>query len=112
MIKLKVYRKERLNGGYSYYAPIVNEFNNKKCTYYLTINFKKGTEPRDESLYINIKKFFFSSFYFNGSANVKIIVTEYEKTGDSPADLKNYNIEKEEYAEFGNIELDDSDLAF
>jgi hypothetical protein len=111
MIKLLVYRKEKPDGKISYYAPITNEFNGKKTTYYLMVNFKKGLEIEENTL-MDIKKFFFSSYYSGGEPRLKIIITEYEKIEQDKNAFNNYNSEKEDYADFGNIEISNEDIAF
>lgn len=105
-MKLKVYKKEKPDGKMQYYAPITSEYNNKKSTYYLTVNFKKGIEIEDTSI-IELKNCFFSSYLLNDKPQLKIIITEYDmikKTGEA---VQNYKEEKEEYADFGDIEISD-----
>lgn len=111
MIKLKVYKKTKDDGKITFYAPITNEFNGKRTTYYLLINFKKGTEIESDSALIEVKDFFLSS-YWVGEAKLKMIITDYDIVEKNKEVLADYNSEKEKYADFGEIEIDDSQIAF
>jgi len=108
MLKLKVFVEPKGEGKIHYYSPIKNEFNNKRVTYYLTVNFKKGMELK-ETAFINVKNFFFSCFEYKNITNLKIIITDYEIIGNKDA-VENYQSEKEEYADFGDIEIPDEDI--
>lgn len=108
MLKLKVYVEQRENGRTHYYAPIKNSFNNKITTFYLTVNFKKGMELK-ESAFIKINNFFFSCFEYKNIPALKIIVTDYEIIGNKEA-VQDYKSEKEEYADFGDIEIPDENI--
>ena len=110
MLKLKVYKKIKENNKVSYYAPITSEYNGRKTTYYLLINFKKNIELEDTSL-IEVKGFFLSS-YWAGEARLKMIITEYEILEERSEALGDYKSEKEQYADFGDIEIDDSQISF
>lgn len=110
MLKLKVYVEQRENGRVHCYAPIKNSFNNKTTTFYLTVNFKKGKELK-ETAFIKINNFFFSCFEYKNMPALKIIVTDYEIVGNKEA-VESYQSEKEEYADFGNIEISDDQIAF
>jgi hypothetical protein len=57
---------------------------NNEDKLYIQVSFKKGEEPTEEKLQIDIKNGFLS-FYKdkNGLAKIKIVVLEYEKLGVS-----------------------------
>lgn len=110
MIKLKVYKKDKGDGKFSYYAPITSEYKGKKSTYYLNVNFKKGLEIEDTSI-LDIKGFFFGSYLLNDRPMLKIIITDYELITKNEA-VQDYNNEKEEYADFGDIQISDDDISF
>ena len=57
-MKLNVIKKIQENGKVSYYSIVQNEFNGKKTTYFLSVGFKKGTEP-ENTCTIDIKTMFF-----------------------------------------------------
>lgn len=110
MLKLKIHKKVKEDGKISYYAPITSEFKGRKTTYYLLINFKRGIELEDTA-FVEVKSFFLSS-YWCGEARLKMIITEYEIVEDSSGILDDYKNEKEQYADFGDIEIDDSQISF
>lgn len=97
MLKLKVYKKEKEDGKFSYYAPITSEYNGKKTTYYLSINFKKGMAIEDTRI-IEIKDFFLSSYSINDKVMLKMVITDYDLVTKNEA-VQDYNLEKEEYAD-------------
>lgn len=90
-MKLNVIKKIQENGKVSYYSIIQNEFNGKKTTYFLSIGFKRGTEP-ENTCTIDIKTMFFSCFPSGNSSKLKLMVGEYEllKEDTTPA-IQEYN---------------------
>ena len=113
MLKLKIYRRRKPNGNFGYYSPITTEFNGKKSTYYLMVNFKKGIEIQEDNAYLLVKTFFLNSYMLGNKPELKIVITDYEKIEQmSQKDIDKYNSEKEDYADFGNIEIPDSEIAF
>lgn len=110
-MRLFVNKKVSEDGKVSYYSTISNEYNHRKTIYYLSVSFKKGMEL-DDSGVIDIKNLFFSCYPSGTQSKLKIIVTDYEKIEEEKSAFQEYNYEKEEYADFGDIEIDDSQIAF
>ena len=110
-MRLFVNKKINKDGKVSYYSTISNEYNGRKTIYYLTISFKKDIEL-DESGVIEVKNFFFSCYPSGNTSKLKIIFTDYEKKEDEKSAFQEYNYEKEEFADFGNIEISDDQIAF
>ena len=100
------------NNKTSYYSTITNEYNNIKSIYYLGVKFKKGMEL-DKSSMLDIKNFFFSCYPSgNNQTKLMIIVTDYEKLEENRNAFEEYNDEREEYADFGDIQISDDQIAF
>lgn len=97
-IKLYICRKNKPEGKVSYYTPITSEYNGRKSTYYLLVNFKKGVELYKNTT-IELKRFYFGSYFTGDVVRLKIIITDFnivEK--ESTREVFNeYNKEKEEY---------------
>lgn len=100
MLTLYVYKKQKPDGKISYYSAITSEFNNRKSTYYLLINFKKGMELEKNSV-IELKKFFFGSYFTGNVVRLKLIVTEYNIIDKDNNVFNDYNEEKKEYGDIG-----------
>ena len=70
---------------YGYSTYIKNEYNGKKITMFMDVQFINGTEP-DETIYANVTDCFFSCYESKDGVKPKLVIKEYERIEKNDSD--------------------------
>lgn len=92
-----------------YETPCNNEYNGKKITFWMSVNFKKGLEPNKDKLYINPLEWWFSAYQNkDGHPVPSLFIKDWRE--DDPANMKP---KASEVVEVNNqLEFESDDLPF